>query len=72
MSAEWLAKCVDAAAKNPEYVMRWAEMRGVTLPKTPMDWLIDDSTGRCDAIAKLFIEDVRELIYARLSEPGAA
>jgi hypothetical protein len=72
MSAEWLAKCVDAAARNPVYVMQWARIRGIELPETPMDWLVDDSTGRADSIAALFIEDVRELIYDRLPAPEDA
>jgi hypothetical protein len=72
MSAAWLARCVEVAAANPEFVVNWARIRGVSLPTTPMDWLVSDASGHCDSIAALFIEDVREMIYDRVPEPKAA
>jgi hypothetical protein len=68
MSAEMLARCVDAASSNPVFVVHWARLRGISLPDTPMDWLHANACGTSDSIASLFIEDVRELIYDRLPE----
>lgn len=61
-----LAECVAVAASNTEFIMQWARLRGVSLPATPIDQMVDDATGRSDAVAAQFIADVKELVYDRV------
>lgn len=63
-----LADCVLAAAGDSEYVANWMRLRGVRLPASPIERLIDQTTGHGDAIAELFFSDVRELIYNRMGD----
>lgn len=71
-SIEWLETFVMAAARSPEFVDSWARLRGVRLPQSVLDRLIDHATGHDDAIVSMFIADVRELVCDRLPEPGHA
>lgn len=68
MSANSLAACVLAAAANPEYVANWMRLRGIRLPSSPIETMIDQQTGYGDQIARQFFEDVRELIYNRMPQ----
>ena len=68
MAAIDLGTAVAAAAANPEFVENWARLRGIRLPATPMDKMIDEATGHGAAIARQFIADVDELVCQRLEE----
>lgn len=66
-----LMVCVATCAKDDEYVENWARLRGIKLPATPMDRMIDEASGHSDTIAAQFIADVRELFEFRMPA-GAA
>jgi hypothetical protein len=57
---------IRACAACPEFVANWARLRGVHLPTTPIDRMIDDATGRNDDIAQQFVADVFDLVIGRL------
>lgn len=68
MSLPSLEACVMAAAASPEYVANWMRLRGVRLPASPIESLIDAQTGYGDAIAQMFFDDVRENIFNRMPQ----
>lgn len=55
-----------ACARDSEFVKAWSELRGVKLPATPLEKLIDEASGHGAGIAKLFIEDVIDTVVNRL------
>jgi hypothetical protein len=61
-----LADCVSVAAGNAEFVSNWMRLHGITLAGSPIDAMVDEASGRNDAIAAQFIADVKELIYDRI------
>jgi hypothetical protein len=63
--ADWVTLC----ARTPEYVNNWARLRGISVPRTPMDRLIDDASGRSEDTAKLFMADAFDL-WQRISDPA--
>lgn len=63
-----LVGVVTMAARNAEFVTNWARLRGVTLPCTPIERLIDETSGHGAAIARQFIDDVAELFVGRMTE----
>lgn len=60
------AECVAAALNNPEYVANWQRLRGVRMPVSALEQLIDNGTGYNHYIARLFLDDVLDLLYLRL------
>lgn len=68
MGTPTLAECVAIAVANPEFVENWARLRGISLPSTPIDRMVDDATGRSDAIASQFIQDVADLLFDRIGK----
>ena len=58
--------CLAAAAANPDFVREWERLRGFRAPRAPIDAMVDEACGLNDEKARLFIEDVRELIYDRI------
>lgn len=60
------AQCVSAALHNPEYVANWQRLRGVRLPASAIERMVDDSSGNSHDIARLFLADVLDLIYLRV------
>jgi hypothetical protein len=76
MTDLWLTPEVAAAARfaagHPEFVTNWARLRGIPLPTTPLDSLIDAASGHGEATARRFLLDVKDLICDRLTpEEGA-
>jgi len=65
---------VMVCARNSEFVSNWARLRGIVLPATPIDRMIDEASGHDSGIARQFIADVFDLVLARLpeGEPAAA
>jgi hypothetical protein len=62
-----LLVCVRACAANTEFVSNWLRLRH-NLPKSAIEQMVDDATGRNDAIAKQFIADVQDLVLDRLPQ----
>lgn len=60
------AQCVSACLSNSEFVANWQRLRGVRLPASVLERMIDDASGHSDDIARRFLADVFELVYARL------
>jgi hypothetical protein len=60
------AQCVSAALNNPEFVTNWQRLRGVRLPASAIERMIDDASGNSDDMARLFLADVLDLLYLRL------
>ena len=58
--------CVRACATTPEFVANWVRLRGVSLPVSPLDLMIDEATGHDSVIAQQFIADVYDLVWSRL------
>jgi hypothetical protein len=59
---------VLACARNAEFVSNWTRLRGVHLPATPLDRLIDEASGNDSGIARLFIADVFDVVIGRMPE----
>lgn len=62
----WL--CLLESIKNKELVKEFDRLRGTNLSQigSPIDLIIDKSTGRLEHDFNLFVEFVRECIYERL------
>jgi hypothetical protein len=60
------ADCVIEAAGSDEYVANWMRLRGVHAPRAPIDRMIDEQTGYSESVARMFLDDVHDLIYSRL------
>lgn len=63
---------VMTCAACPEFVTEWSRLRGVGFPRHAPDRLIDDATGYSADIARLFIDDVIDLVISRLPDGEAA
>jgi hypothetical protein len=59
-------------AGQDEFVAQWERLRGVRLPRSPIEKMIDEATGNDSAIARLFINDVFDLVWSRLTGNGVA
>ena len=59
---------VMACARDAEFVSNWERLRGVTLPRTTLDRMVDEASGHDSGIARLFIADVVDLVLARRPE----
>lgn len=62
------ADCVAACLNTPEFVTNWQRLRGVRLPASALERLIDNGTGYSDHVARMFLDDVLDLVYLRLPE----
>jgi len=62
---------VMACAREPEFVANWARLRGIVLPASPMDRMIDEATGNDSAIARQFIADVCDIVIGRCPQSEA-
>lgn len=62
----WL--CVIAAINEPELVREFDRLKGTNLSRcgSPLDLLIDESTGRLEHDFAEFVEFVRTAIYERV------
>ena len=63
-----LIQCAQICAQDVDFVMEWERLRKLTLPRTPIDQMIDEATGRNSIIARQFIADVDDLIFSRLPD----
>ena len=62
---------VMSCAREPEFVGNWARLRGIVLPASPMDQMIDEATGNDSAIARQFIADVFDIVIGRCPQSEA-
>jgi len=64
----WL--CVIAAINEPELVKEFDRLKGTNLSQigSPIELLIDETTGRLEHDFNEFIEFVRECIYERVNQ----
>jgi len=67
-----LLEAARFAARHPEFVTNWARLRGIALPATPLDQLIDAASGHGDVIARQFLADVADLFCDRLPDSPCA
>lgn len=58
--------CVRSALNNHRFVENWKRLHGVELPRSSIETMVDEATGRNDWIAQQFLDDVKELIYDRV------
>jgi hypothetical protein len=61
-------ECVSYCAKNQELVSNFDRLQGRNLSRkgSPIELMIDDSTGRFEADMKAFSEFVYEMVWTRL------
>lgn len=59
-------ECVIECARTPGFVTNWARLRGVKLPSIGLEAAIDEATGHGQQIARLFIQDVYDVVWCRL------
>lgn len=57
---------VRECAARPEFVANWARLRQVSLPRSPLDAMVDQAAGHDSAIARQFMTDVYDLVWVRL------
>lgn len=60
------SEVLNYCANRTDFVTEWSRLRGVSLPTTPIERMVDEATGRNDSIAKQFIEDVYDIVWSRL------
>ena len=51
---------------QPDFVREWSRLRGVSFSKTPIDLMIDKATGYQAKVMRMFIEDVKDLVWDRI------
>ena len=64
-----LWQCVIAAINEPELVKEFDRLKGTNLSQTgsPIEIMIDESTGRLKHDFNEFVEFVRDVIYERVN-----
>jgi len=64
-----MALCVLAAINEPELVKEFDRLKGTNLSQngTPIELMIDESTGRLEHDFNEFVEFVRDVIYERVN-----
>lgn len=59
---EVLSECVA----NADFVRHWARLRGIRVPLSGIERMIDAATGYNDTIGKRFVADVYDLVWCRI------
>lgn len=63
---EFFQACIYECMRADGYVENWARLRGVKLPSSPIEQMIDHATGFYEGIGELFVTDVYEMVYSRV------
>lgn len=61
-------ECLEICIGNIELVSEWERISGRSFPKTPIERMIDESTGHLDETMILFIEFVYDFVYTRAAK----
>ena len=59
-------ECMQEITKHPELFMQFCRLKGYTLPKSPIEQMIDDSTGYTKEIVQEFVSFCFEYVYLRV------
>lgn len=65
-----LADCIALTRVSPEFVENWARLRGMRLPNSPIERMIDQAAGYAAEVEALFVADVAEMFLGRLGGQG--
>ncbi|KKM85251.1 hypothetical protein LCGC14_1291030 [marine sediment metagenome] len=65
-------ECVDYCAGNKEFIKQFDRLAGtnLSLKGTPIELMVDKSTGKQDADMRMFCDFVYEAIWSRLGSKG--
>jgi hypothetical protein len=60
--------CLQACARDEEFVQHWLRLRGFRMARNPLEGAIDKATGFDEHIGRTFAADVWDLVWLRLRE----
>ena len=60
-------ECLAGCVSHKAFVDEWCKLRGVRLlGLSPIEQMIDKATGHDGGIAKMFIDDVYDIVWCRM------